>query len=65
MNLRRGAPLCLVGWLAAALLLAPPLTREADAQGEPPRWLSATVLGRGVTLHWLPPAVVLPGFTGI
>jgi hypothetical protein len=54
-----------VGVLCAALILAPHLTRDAGAQIiGPPQFLSATVLGSGVTLRWQPPAVVPPGLTG-
>jgi hypothetical protein len=53
------------GVLAAALLLAPHLARDAGAQVvNQPQSLSATVLGRGVTLRWQPPISVSPGFTG-
>jgi hypothetical protein len=50
--------------LSAALILAPPVTRQASAQVNPPRSLTASVLGRGVTLNWQPPSSLPPGFTG-
>jgi hypothetical protein len=59
-SVRRSAPAHLVALWCAALTLAPFLSRDAAAQ-HPAQSLSAAVLGRGVTLNWLPPASAPPG----
>ena len=53
-----------VGVLFAALMLAPLLARDAGAQVNTPQALSATILGRGVTLRWQPPSSVTQPLTG-
>jgi hypothetical protein len=53
-----------VGVLFAALMLAPLLARDAGAQVNTPQALSATILGRGVTLRWQPPSSVNQPLTG-
>ena len=63
-RIRGGVQGCFAGMLAVALMLAPQLTQTCGAaptsRSRSPRPSSAG----GVTLRWLPPVSVSPGFTG-